>query len=664
MPREKIDRMVNTLELVLLLLAAAVLVVAVFRSLNLPPVLGYLLVGAVVGPHALNLMGDASGARHLAEFGVVFLMFSIGLEFSLPRLFAMKRIVFGLGGVQVFGAIVLTTLIGAAMGWGWVQSFALGSILATSSTAILSKLLADRLELESKHGQETIGVLLFQDIAVVPLLILLPALSQPGGELLGTLGIAGLKAAAMLALVLVFGQRMMRAWFTLVAKRRSGELFMLNVLLITLGLAWLSELAGLSLALGAFLAGMLISETEYRYQVEEDIKPFRDVLLGLFFVTVGMFLDVGEILVHLPSVIAMVLALLVLKFAVGAGASRLFGASPGTAMRTGLWLCAGGEFGFVLISQIDGLDMLSPALLQVTVASLVLSMLVAPLIVQVSDKLVMRFVASEWLLRSMELTRVAAQSMNTQGHIVICGYGRSGQHLARFLEQEEVSYVALDLDPERCREAGAAGDTVVYGDAARHETLQAAGVSRASALVISFAGVDAAMRVIHHAHAIRPDLPVIARATDEAELAKLSEAGAAEVVTEAFEGSIMLASHALALIGVPINRVVRRIRAIRGERYALMRGVFHGASDAPEDIDSKQLRLHSVVVPAGAKAVGHTIGEMDFALMDVSVSAVRRRNIRGLSPGPETEILAGDVVVLLGEQANLQLAEKRLLQGV
>lgn len=655
--------MVNTLELVLLLLASAVLVVGVFRSLNLPPVLGYLLVGAVVGPHALNLMGDASGARHLAEFGVVFLMFSIGLEFSLPRLFAMKRIVFGLGGAQVVGAIVLTTLIGAAAGWGWVQSFALGSILATSSTAILSKLLADRLELEAKHGQETIGVLLFQDIAVVPLLILLPALSQPGDELLGTLAIAGVKAVALLALVLVFGQRLMRAWFTLVAKRRSGELFMLNVLLITLGLAWLSELAGLSLALGAFLAGMLISETEYRYQVEEDIKPFRDVLLGLFFVTVGMFLDVGEILVHLPSVIAMVLALLVLKFAVGAAASRLFGASPGTAMRTGLWLCAGGEFGFVLISQIDGLDMLSPALLQVTVASLVLSMLVAPLIVQVSDRLVMRFVASEWLLRSMELTRVAAQSMNTQGHIVICGYGRSGQHLARFLEQEEVSYVALDLDPERCREAGAAGDTVVYGDAARHETLQAAGVSRASALVISFAGVEAAMRVIHHAHAIRPDLPVIARATDEAELAKLSEAGAAEVVTEAFEGSIMLASHALALIGVPINRVVRRIRAIRGERYALMRGVFHGASDAPEDIDSKQLRLHSVVVPAGAKAVGRTIGEMDFALMDVSVSAIRRRNIRGLSPGPETEILAGDVVVLLGEPANLQLAEKRLLQG-
>ncbi|WP_227816356.1 monovalent cation:proton antiporter family protein [Nitrogeniibacter aestuarii] len=655
--------MVNTLELVLLLLAASVCVVAVFRSVNLPPVLGYLLVGAVIGPHALDLMKDESSARHLAEFGVVFLMFSIGLEFSLPRLYAMKRIVFGLGSVQVVGTIILATVIGLALGWGTVESFTLGAIVATSSTAILSKLLADRLELESKHGQETIGVLLFQDIAVVPLLILLPALSEPAEALMTTLSIAALKAAVMLALVLFFGQRLMRAWFTLVAKRRSGELFMLNVLLITLGLAWLSELAGLSLALGAFLAGMLISETEYRYQVEEDIKPFRDVLLGLFFVTVGMFLDVGEIAGNLPAVIGMVLVLLVLKFAVAAGASRLFGSTPGTAMRTGLWLCAGGEFGFVLISQIADRSMLSPVLMQVTVAALVLSMLLAPLIVQVSDKLVMRFVASEWLLRSMELTRVAAQSMNTQGHIVICGYGRSGQHLARFLEQEEVGYVALDLDPERVREAAAAGDTVVYGDAARKETLQAAGVTRASALVISFSGVDAALRVIHHVHAIRPDLPVIARATDEAEMAKLSEAGAAEVVTEAFEGSIMLASHALALIGVPINRVVRRIRSIRSERYALMRGVFHGASDAPEDFDNTQLRLHSVTVPNGARAVGQTIGEMDFPLLNVSVSAVRRRNIRGLSPGPETQILAGDVIVLLGEPASLQLAEKRLLQG-
>lgn len=655
--------MLNTLELVLLLLAASVVMVALFRSLNLPPVLGYLLVGAVVGPHAMNFVPSSEGATHLAEFGVVFLMFSIGLEFSLPRLFAMKRIVFGLGAAQVVACMALTMLVGQLFDLSWTASFALGGTLAMSSTAILSKLLTDRLELDSRHGRETIGVLLFQDIAVVPLLILLPALSRPAEELAFTLGLAALKAVVLLSLVLVFGQKLMHWWFTVVAKRRSGELFMLNVLLITLGLAWLSELVGLSLALGAFLAGMLISETEYRYQVEEDIKPFRDVLLGLFFVTVGMFLDVLAILHNLPAVIGLVLALLVGKFAIVFAASKLMGSPPGTAMRSGLWLCAGGEFGFVLLSQIAGENLMPAGLLQTTVAALVLSMLVAPLIVQISDKLVMRFVASEWLMRSMELTRVAAQSLSNDKHIIVCGYGRSGQYMARFMEQENVSYVALDLDPDRVREAGAAGDTVVYGDAARRETLMAAGIMRASALVISFSEVEAALRVMHHAHALRPDLPIVVRATDESNMEKLSAGGAAEVVPEAFEGSIMLASHALALVGVPLNRVIRRIRDIRNQRYGLMRGFFHGATDGG-DADSSLVRLHSVSMPPGAAAVGRTISDLRFDEIEVAVSAVRRRGIRGLSPGPETRIVEGDVVVLLGLPGALEAAEQRLLKGV
>ncbi|MCB1956451.1 MAG: cation:proton antiporter [Rhodocyclaceae bacterium] len=655
--------MIDTLEAVLLLLAAAVATVALCRSVNLPPVLGYLILGAALGPHALNAMGESEGASHLAEFGVVFLMFSIGLEFSLPRLFSMKRIVFGLGAVQVLVTIVVVALLGGLYGLGWAASIALGGVLATSSTAILSKLLTDRLELDSKHGREIIGVLLFQDIAVVPLLIVLPALSRPPAELGVTLLIAAVKAAVMLSIVLVFGQKWMRTWFALVARRKSAELFMLNILLITLGLAWLSEQVGLSLALGAFLAGMLISETEFRYEVEEDIKPFRDVLLGLFFVTVGMFLDVGLILANLVGVLAMLVLMLLVKFGVIVGASRLYGSTPGTAMRTGLWLCAGGEFGFVMISSIDGVGVLPPEILQVTVAALVLSMLVAPLIVQISDKLVMRFVASEWLLRSMELTRVAAQSMSTQGHVIICGYGRSGQYLARFVQQEGIDYVALDLDPDRVREAAAAGDTVVYGDAARRETLIAAGISRASAMVVSFSGVDAALRVLHHAHALRPDLPVVVRAIDEADLDKLTLGGAAEVVPEAFEGSIMLASHALALIGVPINRVVRRIREIRSQRYEMMRGFFHGASDDEDGPDAQQERLHSVVLPEGAYAVGRSIAELDFGVMDVTVSAVRRRNIRGISPDPEMVFMAGDAVVLRGRPSGLSLAEQRLMGG-
>ena len=655
--------MLNTLEFVLLLLAAAVVLVGLFRSMNLPPVLGYLLVGALGGPHALNLMQSSEDASHLAEFGVVFLMFSIGLEFSLGRLMAMKRIVFGLGMVQVIGSVAVVTLVGGLSGLSWTASFALGGILAMSSTAILSKLLTDRMELDKRHGRETIGVLLFQDIAVVPLLILLPALSRPAEELLFTLGIAALKAVVLLLLVLVFGQRLMRWWFTVVAQRRSGELFMLNVLLITLGLAWLSELVGLSLALGAFLAGMLISETEYRYQVEEDIKPFRDVLLGLFFVTVGMLLDVMEVLYNLPAVIGLLLGLLVLKFGIVFVASRVFGSTAGTAMRSGLWLCAGGEFGFVLLSQVMGLGLMPDGLAQITVAALVLSMLLAPLIVQVSDKLVMRFVASEWLLRSMELTKVAAQSFTTEHHIIICGYGRCGQYMARFLEQENVAYMALDLDPERVREAGAAGDAVVYGDAARRETLLAAGIMRASALVVSFSDVNAALRVVHHAHALRPDLPVVARASDESDMEKLSDAGVAEVVPEALEGSIMLASHALALVGVPLTRVVRRIREIRNQRYVLMRGFFHGTGDTGDGPESSQQRLHSLSIPSGAAVVGRTLGEFALDRFGVGVSAVRRRGIRGLSPGNETRIEEGDVVVLLGLPSGLEAAEQHLLGG-
>ena len=263
----------------------------------------------------------------------------------------------------------------------------------------------------------------------------------------------------------------------------------------------------------------------------------------------------------------------------------------------------------------------------------------------------------------MELTKVAAKSMSTQGHVIICGYGRSGQYMARFIEQENVDYVALDLDPERVREAAAAGDTVVYGDAARRETLVAAGISRASAVLISFAEVEASLRVMHHVQTLRPEMPVVVRAADEADMEKLSQGGATEVVPEAFEGSIMLASHALALIGVPINRVIRRIREIRNQRYELMRGFFHGMSDEQDGPDAQQPRLHAVVVAAGADVIGRTLAELELELLDVKVSAIRRRNIRGLSPAPETVVAEGDVLVLLGVPGNLELAETRILSG-
>ena len=641
--------MTTTLQLVLLLLASAVLVVVLFRSLHLPPLLGYLLVGAVIGPHSLKLMPDEEGTRHLAEFGVVFLMFTIGLEFSLPRLFSMKRLVFGLGLAQVLLTTVAIMILAMLADLSWQSGLALGGALAMSSTAVASKLLVDRMELDSEHARTIMGVLLFQDIAVVPLLILLPELTGSGDTLPATLLLAAAKAGVVLAIVLFFGQRLMSMWFNVVARRKSTELFMLNILLITLGLAYLTELAGLSLALGAFLAGMLISETEYRFRVEEDIKPFRDVLLGLFFVTIGMYLDPALIASHFLIVAGVLLGLLTLKLAIVFGVARLFGTSSGAALRTGLWLCAGGEFGFVLLALSMQEHLLSALVSQTVLAALVLSLLLAPLLIHFSDKIVLRLVASEWLLRSMTLTQIAARTLSSDKHAILCGYGRTGQHLARFLEKEHVPFVALDLDPERVHEAAAAGDPVVYGDAARRETLIAAGIMRADVVVVTSNDAQLALRVLHHAHELRPGLPVVVRA--------------AEVVPEALESSVMLASHALALLGVPMQRIVRMMREISEQQYVLLRSFFHGASDVGAHLsDAEQSRLHSVVLTSGAYAIGRTLDELGLAQIGVMVTSIRRQGVRIIEPAPATCCVDGDVFVLVGVPAALVAAEKRLLQ--
>ena len=634
--------------------------VVVFRRFNLPPVLGYLFVGSVIGPHALNLMNDIHRAESLAEFGVVFLMFSIGLEFSLPKLFAMKRIVFGLGLLQVVVTMALVAGLVMLFGVSWQIGIALGGVFAMSSTAVITKLLAERMQLDSVHGREIMGVLLFQDLAVVPLLVIIPSLTQPPEKLALLLAIALAKAVVVLALILVFGQRLMRKWFHFVARAKSSEVFILNVLLITLSLATITELAGLSLALGAFVAGMLISETEYKFQVEEDIKPFRDVLMGLFFVTIGVKLDMHILLGLWWQVLLALLGLLVIKALIVGLLSWRLGASPGNAIRSALWLCAGGEFGFVLLGEIVRLPR---EIQQVALTVLVLSMLIAPFIVQYSERIVVRFVASEWLMRSMQLTKIAAQSMGSEKHAILCGFGRNGQYLARFLAQEDINYVALDLDPDRVRDASAGGENVVYGDAGRKEALMAAGLMRASVVIVTISDTALAEKVLHHVQELRHDLPVVVRTFDERDMERLTRAGAAEVVPEALEASLMLASHALVLVGVPINRVLKRIRQTRSKRYSLLRGFYRGISDRDHDEDDEHHpRMHSVLLEPGAGAIGKTLDELDLENLGCEVSAIRRRGIRAVEPAPETRLLEGDVVVVLGLPEAIAAANERLLQ--
>ena len=652
----------ETLPIILILLGAAVASVIAFRRLNLPPILGYLLVGTVIGPKAFNLLDGLSGAQYLAEFGVVFLMFSIGLEFSLSKLIAMKRIVFGLGLLQVTLTLAVVTAIAMAFGLSWQAGLALGGVLSMSSTAVLTKLLSERRELDAPHGREVMGVLLFQDLAVIPLLILIPSFSQSPEQMAMTMGVAILKAVLLLSTVFLLGKRLLGRWFFVVARGKSSELFVLNVLFVTLALAWLTEEVGLSMALGAFVAGMLISETEFRHQVEEDIKPFRDVLLGLFFVTVGMMLDVSLIYVNLLVVVPLLLALLLIKFALVFGLSRAFGSMSGGAMRSGLWLCTGGEFGFVLLSSIRQYGVAPSLVVQEVLAALVLSMLLAPIIVHFSDRLVMRFAASEWLMRSLQLTSLAARTLNTEKHAVICGFGRSGQHLARFMAHENVTYIALDLDPDHVREAAAAGENVVYGDASRRETLLAAGITRASVLIVTFLDTRASERVLERVRELNPGLPVVVRTLDENDFDVLHRAGAAEVVPETLEAAMMLASHALIHAGVPINRVLRQIRQTRSARYRTLRGFFHGESDRDDnEHDSEEPRLRSVSLDPGVYAVGKTLGELGFS--SVEVVAVRRQNIRMREPSDDMRLETGDVVVLLGVPGALTTAAASLLKG-
>ncbi len=656
--------MFETLPLILVLLISSVLAVALFRRLRLPAMLAYFLVGMALGPYTFGLLPDTEASREFAEFGIVFLMFSIGLEFSLPQLYAMRKKVLGLGGAQVL--ITLAVVMGAAKlaGLDWSAAFILGAALAMSSTAIVSKILAERLDLNSRHGRLSIGVLLFQDIAVVPVLVLIPALGVAGANLTDVLGMALLKAAAMLLFLFTVGKWLINPWFNIVAGQRSRELFVMNVLMVTLLLAFATKSAGLSYALGAFIAGMLISETKFRYQVEADIAPFRDILLGLFFISVGMLLDLRQIADHLGWVLLILLAFILLKATIVSLVIRLMKYEAGVAIRTGLILAQAGEFSFVILALGVEQQLIGGPGLQLVLAAALLSMVLAPFMIQYNGRITRRLVRSYSRNSGQIVQDIDDGSKHLHNHVIICGYGRSGQYLGRFLQEENIPFVALDIDPSRVLEAAAAGENVMFGDAARRVVLEAAGGARAKALIISYADNRAAMKILHIVQEKYPQLPVIVRTVDDSNMEALREAGATEVVPEILEGSLMLASHALMLLGVPLHRVVKRIRLFREARYQLFKGYFHGVSDAEDEVlEKQQVRLHSVIVSPGSYAIGRRLIDMHLESFEVDIKSIRRPNSNGTVPTNESELAEGDVIVLLGQPTGLSNAQNALLIG-
>ncbi len=536
------------LELTLLYLAAAVLGVAACRWARLPAILGYLVVGVLIEPHTLGwaVGQDAEGIKHLAEYGVVFLMFVIGLEFNLPKLHAMRQHVFGLGLAQVLGTMAVVT----------------------------------------------------------------------GGALL-------------------------LAWL--------------------LPQHWPMSWQG-ALALGAFIAGMLISETPYKYQVESDIKPFHDLLLGLFFITIGMMLDWHEVVQHWEWVLVLITVPVLFKLVVVWGLAYILGGSNGVALRTGLYLAQAGEFGFVLLNLSLQNKLLPAPLFNAILASMVLSMIATPFIIMYSKGIVLRLAASEWMSESLQMTSIARQSMGQKGHVIICGYGRTGQSLARMLDKESIPHIALDLDPDRVRKASAAGEAVVYGDASRAQALTAAGLSRASAVVLTFLDVPLALHVLDQLRKLAPQIPVVVRTQDDRNLDVLRAAGATEVVPEAIEGSLMLAGHALALVGIPMRRVLRTVQQQREQRYRLLRGYFRGAHEELEEDDSEYEKLVTLVLADGLQCLGQTVDDVRPLLDKFSVHLVSVRRASGTSLSPRGDLILepGDTLVLSGKQLDLAEVEDAL----
>jgi CPA2 family monovalent cation:H+ antiporter-2 len=651
---------------VLLLLMATLAVVVGLRRLRLPLILAFLIVGMCVGPHALGWVSATETTETLAEFGVVFLLFTLGLEFSLPRLIAMRGEVFTLGGLQVAGTTAATAAIGWAVGLSLPVAILLGGAVAMSSTAIVLRQLTEQDELNRTHGRLAFGVLLFQDLAFVPFLALAGVLASPQEQyttLEITLAVG--KAAIALLIVLASGRWLLRPLFHEIAANNAPELFTFAVLFVAIGAAWSTHAAGLSFALGAFLAGMMLAETEYRYQVEAGIRPFRDTLLGLFFVTIGMQLDVPALLGQLPVVIAILATMLLVKAVIVTLAGRPFAGEWFKALRAGVVLSPGGEFGFALLALLLDNRLIGADFTQPVLAAITLSMLIAPVLIR-HNKTVARYFMHQSGPSQTGLARLEAanQAIARREHVIVCGYGRVGQNVGRVLETEGFEFLAMDLDPVRVRTALAAGDAVIYGDAADDGVLKSAGLDRANAVVVTFSDTARALAIVRAVRRQRPALPILVRAQDETHLEELIAAGATEVVPETLEAALTLVSNTLHMLQVPASRVIRRVGEIRRQRYKALRSVIaRDPAGRSEDTGEFREELHTVVLPPGAWSIGRTLSEIRGRGAEVSFTAVRRDGIVGRDPDLEMTLREGDVVVLFGTPEAQEHAEAVLLAG-
>jgi len=648
---------------ILIILVLSVVGILVFRRLDIPAVLGYLVVGLLAGEHAFDWIHDRHVLEQIAEIGVVFLLFTIGLEVSIPRLIAMRNIVFGIGVVQVIVSVLSTMVLGLWMGLSWQSAFAVGGALTMSSTAIVTKLLTESYELHLPHGNISLGVLLFQDLAVVPFLVLIPILADQGdSSLLLPISLALAKGALAFAVIFYAGQHLVRPAVRAVANTHSHELFTLFILLIALLAAWLTWRLGLSLAMGAFLAGIMLAETEYQHHIENEIRPFRDVLMGLFFISVGTQFD-WHVIISEPVVVAV----LTLGLIFGKGIAitiitAIAGYTRGIAIKAGILLGQGSEFGFAVLAVAIATGLLELDMSQPIIAAIILSMAISPLLIKHNEAIACYYdpVYREGLGKSENTIADACQDL--EGHVILCGFGRTAQNLAQFLGRVGIPFIALEVEADIVNEAREAGEPVFLGDSSNPEILRHAGIERARVLVISFTEINTSEHIAQAARTLNSDIPMIIRTRDDRHLERLLECGADEVIPDTVESSMMLAKHTLNALGEDQQSIDEMLDEARAGHYARVRAFFHSIDDVDLDTPDHH-HLHSVEILSTYHAAGLPIDALK-CLDKIGIIALRRNGVSSSSPLTEVALLAGDVLVIEGHPDDIQAAEIEIMAGL
>ncbi|HAS22817.1 cation:proton antiporter [Idiomarina loihiensis] len=653
----------GTFSSLLLLLAVAVILVWLFRRVKLPAILAYLVAGIIAGPDVMGWIADPDDYHLVAELGIVLLLFSLGLEFSLPKMIAMRRWVFGLGAAQVLGSLLIFLLIGFIWLDEWAASLAIAGALALSSTAVVIKQLKESAQTSTRRGQMSVAILLFQDIAVVPLLIIIPLLASDNGNIGYTLLLALAKGAAVIAVLMTIGKWVLPYLFKEIAKQRTDELFVLATLLVALVAGGMTHVFGLSMALGAFLAGMMLGESQYKHQLEADIRPFRDILMGLFFTTIGMQLQLYGFVQNFHWILLALIVMAVIKIALISSVARFMGERDEDAWGSGISLFQMGEFGFVIVALASSHGLLSKEIVTSMIGIGVLSMAITPIVIHRLKSLVNLVVRHPDPLVDIEQQRTSG-SEGLENQVLICGFGRVGQTMSRFLDAEGITHIAVDNDPMRVQEAVAGGARVYFGDSARKDILRAVGAESVDLIIISFADDLRALEVLKELRQLNPEAYIIVRSRDDTRLTQLQEAGASQVVPDTLEASLMLISHVLSRSGIPIRRILARLDKERRNHYGEMHGFFQGnETEITPELADKLEFLRALTLPEGAWATGKRIDELDWDKHQVQLKALRRDDEEIPEPDSDTELQPQDVVLLVGKPRYVEAAERWLLEG-